>query len=55
MDHVPLTRFDDAEALASAESGWYVDAATGAVEIKTASVSTDRGSTVELVRGGAGR
>ncbi|WP_406309401.1 TIM-barrel domain-containing protein [Streptomyces sp. NBC_00623] len=43
-----LQRLNSATALASAESGWYTDPATGITEIRTPSVSTGRGFTVEL-------
>jgi hypothetical protein len=43
-----LQRLTSATALASAASGWYTDPATGITEIKTPSVSTGRGFTVEL-------
>ncbi|MET7858146.1 hypothetical protein ABZS81_13125 [Streptomyces sp. NPDC005318] len=48
MNGSRLQRLTSATALASAESGWYTDPATGITEIKTRSVSTDHGFTVEL-------
>ncbi|MDF6046382.1 DUF5110 domain-containing protein [Streptomyces sp. JH14] len=48
MDGSRLQRLNSATALASAESGWYTDPATGITEIRTPSVSTGRGFTVEL-------
>ncbi|MER5641025.1 TIM-barrel domain-containing protein [Kitasatospora sp. NPDC002227] len=48
----PLRQLGSADALASAASGWYFDAATGVTQIKTPSVSTDQAFTVNLIHGG---
>jgi hypothetical protein len=54
-DGGPLQRYDSAAAFASAASGWYADPTSGVVEIKTLSMPTDRGFSVELVHGSGPR
>ncbi|WP_327271705.1 DUF5110 domain-containing protein [Streptomyces sp. NBC_01224] len=48
MDHSRLHRLNSATEFAAAKTGWFTDPATGITEIKTPSVSTGHGFTVEL-------
>ncbi|MET9661626.1 DUF5110 domain-containing protein [Streptomyces sp. NPDC006510] len=48
MGHSRLHRMNSAAAFAAADSGCFTDPATGITEIKTPTVSTARGFTVEL-------
>lgn len=45
-----LHRLDSAKAFAAAKSGWYTDPDTGVTEIRTPSLSTGHGFSVELRR-----
>ncbi|MGW2873049.1 glycoside hydrolase family 31 protein [Kitasatospora sp. NPDC001225] len=51
-DAGPLPRRDSAAALDAAGSGWYHDAATGVTTVRTPSVPTGDGFSLNLVHGG---